>query len=563
MRHPLRSMILPWKRPSPPTARRFRQVVASAVVIMATGVCVLVQAQENRPRKPPAENQLLVKQRLIVLTDIEADPDDTESLVRLLLYSSEIDIRGLIATTSTFQKDRVAPDSIRRLIGIYGEVRPNLLLHESGYPPAEDLLRRVKAGLPLYGLAAVGMDKDSSGSDAILEELRRPDSRPLWIAAWGGTTTLAQALWKIHQTEAPAEAARLIARLRVYAISDQDDTGAWIRREFPALFYICSPGPVFRNATWTGITGYFPEANNDVISPEWLATNIQQGHGALGAAYPDVAYGMEGDTPSFLSLIPSGLSDPEHPNFGGWGGRYALYKPAFAVPEGWKPAGQNTVLPRTRDSPPLDEHGGHLQQACAAASPVTGAAGRYLRAGHTVALARRLSERLRRTHAVDHEKLCGGKSSSHPRTCDARRVDRHLRRDLSSGRYRNHGSGRGFVELPMVPLSRSGYLHRTLSLCAVQREPAEPSRRRAQRNSTCHHALYPEGHRQGIACTEPLQARHRALTSIAQPGTICQPALNGAGERSESMHRVPSAGIRTICNISASVYAKLFDVESF
>ena len=32
------------------------------------------------------------KNRVIVLTDIEADPDDTQSLVRLLLYSNEIDI---------------------------------------------------------------------------------------------------------------------------------------------------------------------------------------------------------------------------------------------------------------------------------------------------------------------------------------------------------------------------------------------------------------------------------------------------------------------------------------
>lgn len=31
---------------------------------------------------------------------------------------------------------------------------------------------------------------------------------------------------------------------------------------------------------------------------------------------------MEGDTPSFLNLLPNGLSDPEHPEWGGWGGRY-------------------------------------------------------------------------------------------------------------------------------------------------------------------------------------------------------------------------------------------------
>src|SRR3569833_1099191 len=72
-----------------------------------------------------------------------------------------------------------------------------------------------------------------------------------------------------------------------------------------------------------------PGANTEVVSNELLAKNIQQGHGPMGAAYPDVAYGMEGDTPSFLNLISNGLNDPNNPNFGGWGGRYELYLPEF------------------------------------------------------------------------------------------------------------------------------------------------------------------------------------------------------------------------------------------
>lgn len=70
--------------------------------------------------------------------------------------------------------------------------------------------------------------------------------------------------------------------------------------------------------------------DNKTISNSWLAENIQQGHGPLGAVYPDVAYGMEGDTPSWLSLIPNGLNNPERPEWGGWGGRYEWYKPDFS-----------------------------------------------------------------------------------------------------------------------------------------------------------------------------------------------------------------------------------------
>ena len=54
-----------------------------------------------------------------------------------------------------------------------------------------------------------------------------------------------------------------------------------------------------------------------------------EGHGPLGAEYPEVEYAMEGDTPSFLNLIQNGLNDPDHPDWGGWGGRYELYTPRF------------------------------------------------------------------------------------------------------------------------------------------------------------------------------------------------------------------------------------------
>jgi hypothetical protein len=59
---------------------------------------------------------------------------------------------------------------------------------------------------------------------------------------------------------------------------------------------------------------------------------------------------MEGDTPSYLSLIPNGLNDPEHPNYGGWGGRYELYLPEFKEQD-WRPAGQNTVRPEPETHP--------------------------------------------------------------------------------------------------------------------------------------------------------------------------------------------------------------------
>ena len=310
--------------------------------------------------------------RLLVLTDVENEPDDTQSLVRLMLYSNVIDLQGLVATTSIHLKNRVAPDSIRSVIGAYGEVRNNLLQHEAGYPTTEVLLALVKSGQPGYGMSAVGEGRDSEGSEWIIRMLEQEDDRPLWVTAWGGPNTLAQALFKLRATRSATELKRLIAKLRVYTISDQDDSGPWMRREFPDLFYIVSPGG-YGAATWTGIMHAEPGFENATLRNRWLAENIQQGHGPLGALYPDVSYGMEGDTPSWLALIPNGLSVPEHPEWGGWGGRYELRVPPIEEldPKGF--TGGVPIDPETRPiwTNAVDE----------VTPPVPGEFGRALRGG--------------------------------------------------------------------------------------------------------------------------------------------------------------------------------------
>ena len=267
--------------------------------------------------------------RAVILTDIEADPDDTQSLVRLLLYSNQIEIKGLIATTSCWLKTETHPESIERVIRAYGKVQPTLSLHEKGFPTEESLIGLITSGLPIYGMEGVGEGKDSEGSDLIIRLLKEEDERPLWISVWGGVNTLAQSLFRIRASYSEEEAAHLISKLRVYTISDQDDSGIWIRNNFPELFYIVSPGDNYGKATWNGVNAVIEGIDNSEISTQWIAENIQQGHGPLGAEYPDVSWGMEGDSPAYLSLIENGLNDAEHPDYGGWGGRYELSIPPF------------------------------------------------------------------------------------------------------------------------------------------------------------------------------------------------------------------------------------------
>src|SRR5690606_9913575 len=186
-------------------------------------------------------------------TDIEADPDDTQSLIRLLLYAESIELQGLIATTSTHMRAAVHPDSIREVIGTYSKIHDNLVAHDPCYPTPDYLYSLVKQGQPEYGMGGVGPGKDTEGSDWIIQTLEHEDERPLWISAWGGVNTLAQALHTLRSTRPAAEVERLAARLRVYTISDQDDAGPWLRKTFPSLFYIVSPGGDYGAATWTGI----------------------------------------------------------------------------------------------------------------------------------------------------------------------------------------------------------------------------------------------------------------------------------------------------------------------
>lgn len=271
--------------------------------------------------------------RVLVLTDIENEPDDTQSLVRFLTYSNQFDIEGLVATTSVHQRERTASARIRELVNAYGQVRDNLALHEPNYPTAAHLLSLIRDGRPAFGMAAVGDNMDSPGSDLIITALAKPDPRPLWVLVWGGPNCLAQALHKLRATGQE----NLIPKLRVYTISDQDDSGPWLRRTFPGLFYIASPGfhapGGYHFATWSGISGdnfhgRFTGPDFSIVDNPWLDTNVRA-KGPLGALYPQTKFLMEGDTPSFLYLIPNGLSAPEHPNWGSWGGRYDFYTPPY------------------------------------------------------------------------------------------------------------------------------------------------------------------------------------------------------------------------------------------
>jgi len=270
------------------------------------------------------------KPRVFLLTS----PSNTDSLCRYLLYANQFTTEGIVTCTSTHQRTTPSEDPLHAILDAYAFAVPNLNAHvrpEQPYPPASHLKALVKPGAETYGMAAIGDDIPTSpGAQLLYDRILAPSLQPLWVLCWAGTNTLAQTLLKIDSAFSPEDSQRLLSRLRVYAISDQDDTGVWIRNSFPDIFYIASVHGwgQYGLAAWTGISGEkqygFDQGGPDPAKLEnrWIKENIQIG--PLGSAYPDPESTSirESGTPTFLYLIQNGLSVPELPDFGSWGGRY-------------------------------------------------------------------------------------------------------------------------------------------------------------------------------------------------------------------------------------------------
>lgn len=283
----------------------------------------------------------LLKPRLVVCTDIapaHIEPDDMESMIHLLAYADCFEIEALI-TSVGWNCDPYPTEwhqYLTRAIEAYRKDVNNLKarseqknflpmkLEDSkqamGYWPSADyLLKRAVMGSINGGIKTIGKDNDSPGSDLLIRLADEADSRPIYVAAWGGANTLAQAIWKVKQSRSDEEIKKFINKFRIYTITDQDmdynnrmnrtySSHMWLRKDFSAdLQFIWDEG------TW--------QEQCELGKRAWqLHKNNIQGHGSLGSEYPTYKWGVEGDTPSFLYLMPNGLNDPEDPTQTGWAG---------------------------------------------------------------------------------------------------------------------------------------------------------------------------------------------------------------------------------------------------
>ena len=291
------------------------------------------------PRDNADESTL--KPRVVVLTDIgpaEVEPDDNESAVRLLSYADRFEIEAIV-TTIGWNCDPYPPEwaeYLYRVIDGY-EIDVQNLMKRSGqtaflspeeeqgaqklgyWPTAEYIRSRSVMGSPRAGIGVIGPDNDTAGSELLIRLADEDDPRPIWVCSWGGANTLSQAIWKVQQTRTPEQFKAFLRKFRLYTITDQDMVYAmrmdraysshqWLRREFSDDLMLVWDESAWLNQNALGVRNW-----------EKYATLIQ-GHGEMGKVYPHYLWGVEGDTPSFLNVMPNGLNDPEHPEQVGWGG---------------------------------------------------------------------------------------------------------------------------------------------------------------------------------------------------------------------------------------------------
>jgi len=263
-----------------------------------------------------------------------SDPDDIQSMVRFLLYTNDLEVEGLLASSGTFA-NIANKQNILEILDLYDKVDENLRKHDPKYPTADYLKSVTFEGRSgSWGKPAdeiIGDGKDSEASDAIIRIVDKEDARPVWISIWGGPQEVAQAIWKVQQTRSKKELDTFLSKLRIFMIglgdkTGQDGSGQWLLDSFPELFIIVS------QKTYGGMFAQ----NTRLGNLEWLNTHIRVGHGPLGALYPRSGFnpdspGMqEGDTPTFLHLISAlnGTNNPEKPNQKSWGGQYVQRDPS-------------------------------------------------------------------------------------------------------------------------------------------------------------------------------------------------------------------------------------------
>lgn len=304
-----------------------------------------------------------MRPRIVITADPELD--DNNSLIRFLLYSSDLNIEGLVYASSQFhwkgdgkgtkwfvpgreydrfgiggcpcESWRWSKDErfIHNIVEAYEKVYPNLIIHNQDYPLPEYLKSKIR-----YGNIEFDGDysKDTQGSDLIKSLVLDDKPGPLFIAVWGGHSTIARALKSIQDQyeftiEWEAIKRKISKKVILLPSGDQDDTYAlYIKPNWPEIEYRqFKEGPNYGYGAQIRAT----EENAKYLTPLWMKENVlsKGPFGDLYRVWGDGKQMVEGDKVDYFGL--SGYSNEELKKMG-----YAVWMP-IQEKESWLGEGDN------------------------------------------------------------------------------------------------------------------------------------------------------------------------------------------------------------------------------
>ncbi|HJC30695.1 MAG TPA: DUF1593 domain-containing protein [Candidatus Anaerobutyricum faecale] len=352
------------------------------ITAVAQGSCVVTAVTTDGSNKSVSVNVTVTKkQRPRAIVTQDGEVDDMDSLIHMLLYANEIDIQGIIHSSSNAGhwegvEGAVTPEGAKapydqpyrwpgtdwmyEYIDAYAEVYSNLKKHDSSYPTPEYLRSVTKVGNIGY---PGEIEKSTDGSELIKKELLEDDDRTLYLMSWGGPNTITRALMDIeaeykdtpqwNQIKNHIEENTIIT-----GCFEQDDTYKdYIAEHWPGIAYV---NAAQMSATAYGWINAPEDENKATYRGDWMYKNLEKGHGALLDKYvtwgdgtylegelPENQFGSddslmdadtfpsgiyerydfisEGDSPCWYMLIDNGLRDKgsvEALMNGGYSGRY-------------------------------------------------------------------------------------------------------------------------------------------------------------------------------------------------------------------------------------------------
>lgn len=255
-----------------------------------------------------------MKIRTIITQDAEVD--DQNSLRHFLFYANEVDLQGIVQTSSKFHWIGV-PGAVRpaddapkgdfafdepkapydapyrwpgtdwmfREIDDYEKDYPNLVKHADGYPTPDYLRTITKVGNIGY---EGEMETPTEGSELIRSRILDDDERTLYLQVWGGCNTIARALMDI-QTEYEGKPgweelhAKITKKVVITACGEQDGTfRSYIAEEWPGILFV----KTLQMRSYAYPWFVMPEGESkDTLRAPFMLQEIMNGKSALADGY--------------------------------------------------------------------------------------------------------------------------------------------------------------------------------------------------------------------------------------------------------------------------------------